>query len=185
MSSAYGSPTGSPGRMSASSRTGESIPRGYQKGQLQNFTPEMMQLFQQLIGQLGPDSFLSKIAGGDEGAFAEMEAPAMRQFHGLQGQLASRFSAGGHGPGAMSSRHSSGFQNASNNAASEFAQKLQSNRLGLRRQAIGDLQNMGNQLLKQRPYENILTKNPDFLSQILGGAGDITDMITKLLPFFI
>ena len=52
-----------------------------------------------------------------------MEAPALKQFSGLQGNLASRFS--GMGSGA---RRSSGFQNTSNQAASDFAQQLQANK---------------------------------------------------------
>jgi hypothetical protein len=80
-----------------------------------------------------------------------MEAPAMQQFNELQGGLASRFS--GMGTGA---RHSSGFQNASTSAASQFAQQLQANRMQIRNQAIYGLQDMNNQLLGQRPYENYI-----------------------------
>ena len=188
MSSMYGSPTGAPSRLSASARSGEAIPKGYKKGSIQQFTPEMMQLFEQMMGQLGPDSFLSKIAAGDEEAFSQMEAPAMRQFQGMQGQLASRFSGMG-----MGGRKSSGFQNTANNAASEFAQQLQSQRMGLQSQALRDLQSMGNQLLGQRPYENFLSeKKPNFLEAILGplgagmgqGAGEAGGMamMMKLLP---
>jgi hypothetical protein len=168
------------GATGLSSKSGDIIPKGYKKGQLQNFTPEMMQLFQHLIGQLGPESFLSKIAAGDEGAFAQMEAPALKQFTGEIGNLASRFSGMG-----MGARHSSGFQNEATTAASDFAQRLQSNRMGLQSQALRDLQSMGNQLLSQRPYEKSLVKKDDFLSQLLSGSGDVVDMITKLLPFFV
>src|SRR5258705_9357563 len=114
---------------------GDSIPKGFRKGQLQQFSPEQMQLFQQMFGHLGPDSFLSKLAGGEEGSFDEMEAPAMRQFSELLGGLGSRFS----GMGDLGSRKSSGFQNAGTSAASNFAQELQGNRQNLQRQAINDL----------------------------------------------
>ena len=57
------------------------IPKGMEMSRIQNFTPEQMELFQQMISNLGPDSFLSKIAGGDQSAFEEMEAPAHRQFN--------------------------------------------------------------------------------------------------------
>jgi hypothetical protein len=153
-------------------------------GRMQQFTPEQMQLFQQLFGHLGPDSFLSKLAGGDESTFAEMEAPALRQFSGLQGNLASRFS--GMGAGA---RRSSGFQNTANQASSDFAQGLQSQRLGLQRQAIGDLLGFSNQLLGQRPYETFATeKKPSFLESLMGGLGSGAGQaggaaaIMKLLP---
>lgn len=132
---------------------GNKIPKGYRTGQMQQFTPEQMQLFRQLFSNVGPDSFLSQLAGGDEGIFNQIEAPALKQFQGLQGQLASRFS--GMGSGA---RRSSGFQNATNQAASDFAQQLQSNRMGLQQQAIRDLMGLGNDLLGQRPYEQFLVQ---------------------------
>src|SRR5580698_10554595 len=87
------------------------IPKGYQKGQLSQFTPEQMQLFQSMFGQVAPGSYLSKLASGDQSQFDQLEAPAMRQFGELQGNIASRFSAGFGGPGASSARHRSGFQN--------------------------------------------------------------------------
>jgi len=130
----------------------EKIPSGYKKGSLQQFTPEQMNLFQQMFGQVGPESYLGKLAGGDEETFNQMEAPALRQFSGLQGNLASRFS----GMGGLGARKSSGFQNTMNSAASNFAQELQSNRQNLQRQALNDLMGFSNQLLGQRPYENFL-----------------------------
>lgn len=167
MSSMYGSPTGAPSRLTASARSGDSIPKGYKKGSIQQFTPEQMELFQSLFGHAGPNSFLSKLAGGDEAAFGQIEAPAMRQFQGLQGQLASRFSGMG-----MGGRRSSGFQNTATNAASEFAQNLQSQRTGLQRQALLDLFGISESLLGQRPRENFLTeKKPGFLQSILGSLG--------------
>lgn len=144
---------GATGSASGQGMTGNVIPKGYRMGQIQQFTPEQMQLFGQLFGNLGPNSFLSRLAGGDEKMFEQLEAPAMRQFQGLQGQLASRFS--GMGTGA---RRSSGFQNTTNQAASDFAQQLQSNRLGLQNQAIQDLFGLSNQLLSQRPNEQFLMK---------------------------
>jgi hypothetical protein len=157
------------GARSGGGRTGNVIPKGYRQGQLQQFTPEQMQLFQQMFGQLGPDSFLSKLAGGDQSAFEQMEAPALRQFQGLQGQLASRFS--GMGTGA---RRSSGFQNTTNQAASDFAQQLQSNRIGLQEGALQQLHQLANSLLQQKPYEQFLTEKPTsgwqkMLEGIFGG----------------
>ena len=97
--------------MRGSSNTGgmkDKIPKGYRTGQIQQFTPEMMDLFKQLFSHVGPDSFLSKLASGDEETFNQIERPALKQFAGLQGGLASRFSqgggSGGGGQGALSSR---------------------------------------------------------------------------------
>jgi len=131
----------------------EKIPSGYKKASIRQFTPEQMELFQSLFGHLGPDSYLSKLAGGDEETFAQMEAPALKQFQGVLGNLGSRFSGMG-----MGGRKSSGFQNATTSAASDFAQQLQSQRVNLQRQAIMDLLGLSHQLLGERPYENYLQK---------------------------
>ena len=155
MSSMTGQLMNSPGmrNLRGSTGGGNKIPKGYEEGRLQQFTPEQMELFKQMIGRVGPDSQLGKLAGGDEEAFSQMEAPAMRQFAGIQGGLASRFSGMG-----MGGRKSSGFQNTMNQAGSDFAQQLQSRRMELQRQAQQDLHGMSRDLLGQKPYENFLTE---------------------------
>lgn len=166
----YGMQSSSTGFNPTTMNTGmtkEKIPSGFKKGTLNNFTPEQMQLFQQLFGHLGPDSFLSKLASGDQGMFDEMEAPALRQFSGLQGNLASRFS----GMGGLGARKSSGFQNTINSAASNFAQQLQSQRQGLQQQALQDLMGLSNQLLGQRPQENFLIQKQQNQSGLGGALG--------------
>lgn len=152
MSSMTGS-TGYGEMAGATGKSGNKLPSGYKARQFQQFTPDQMELFKQMFSHVGPDSYLSKLAGGDEETFQQMEAPALRQFSGLQGGLASRFSGMG-----MGARNSSGFQNTSNAAASNFAQQLQSNRQGLQRQALQDLMSMSGNLLQQQPYENFLEK---------------------------
>ena len=161
---------GATGMKSGLGKTGNQIPKGYQSGQLQQFSPEQMQLFQQMFSQVQPESFLGKLAGGDQSQFEQMEAPALQQFSGLQGNLASRFSGMG-----MGARRSSGFQNTANQATSDFAQQLQSQRMGLQRQAVQDLMGMSGQLLGQRPYEQFLTpKQKPFWQELVGGlAGGV------------
>lgn len=129
----------------------DKTPSGYKTGQIQKYTPEQMDLFKQLFSHVGQDSFTSKLAGGDEETFNQMEAPALKQFSGLQGQMASRFSGMG-----MGGRRSSGFQNKSNQAASDFAGQLQSNRASMQQQAIKDLMGMSSNLLNQNPYDQYL-----------------------------
>lgn len=159
---------------------GNKIPRGYTQGQLGQFTPEQMQLFQRLFGQVEPNSFLSRLAGGDESTFQQLEAPAMRQFQGLQGQLASRFSGMG-----LGGRRSSGFQNASNQAVSDFAEQLQSQRLNLQRQAIQDLMGISNNLLSQRPYEQFFVKKQmPFWKQLLLGASEKGEELAPTIAKF-
>ncbi len=132
----------------------EKIPSGYKKASIQNYTPQQLKQHEQLFRDVAPDSYLSKLAGGDQSMFAEIEAPALRQFTGLQGNIASRFS----GMGGLGARKSSGFQNEMTGAASDFAQQLQANRQGLQRQAISDLHSLSNQLLSQNPFTNTLVQ---------------------------
>lgn len=142
---------------------------GYKQLFQQQFTPEQMQLFNQLFSQTGPQSYLSRLAGGDKQLFNEIEAPALSQFGQLQGNLASRFS----GMGTTGARRSSGFQQASSSAASDLAQKLQAQRQGLQRQALQDLMGMSQQLLGQRPYESFLLpeQKPFWQELAIAGAG--------------
>ncbi len=153
----------------------EKIPSGYKTATLQQFTPEQLALFQQLFSHVGPESYLSRLAGGDQSMFGEIEAPALRQFGELQSGLASRFSGMG-----MGARKSSGFQNTMTSAAANFAQQLQSQRQELQRQALQDLFGMSQQLMGQRPYERALTeKEPSFLDKWLALAGRTMGAATK------
>lgn len=146
-------------------------PSGYKR--YQQYTPEQMQLFQQMMSGLGPDSFLSKLAGGDESQFEQMEAPAMRQFNALQGQNASRFSGMG-----MGARRGSGFKNEMDSATSNFAQDLQSRRMDYQRQAIQDLMGMRTSLLQQEPY-GLVQKNKPWWQELLGGVAEQSGSLAK------
>lgn len=125
----------------------EKRPSGYKEYRHLNFTPAQIELYNQLFGLVDPSGKTSRLAMGDEDAFAESEAPALRQFGQLQGNIASKFSGQG-----MGSRRSSGFQNTQTAAAQDFAGQLQANRQNLQRQAIMDLMGLSQQLLQQGPY---------------------------------
>ena len=57
-------------------------------------------------------------------------------------------------------------------AAGNFAEQLQSQRMGLQQQAIRDLMGMSGQLLGQRPYEQMLVeKQMPFWQQLTLGVG--------------
>lgn len=146
------------------------IGNGYKAVTSQQFTPEQMNLFSQMFGQVSPDSYLSKLAGGDQSQFAQMEEPALRQFGEMQGGLASRFA--GMGVGA---NRSSGAQNAQTSAAQNFSSQLQSNRMGLMRQAQQDLFGMSRDLLGQKPYSETFLEpqQPEtpWWQTLLGGLG--------------
>lgn len=170
--------SGLSGPAGGSSLQKEKIPGGYKKAQLNNFTPEMMDLFMQMIEHLGPDSFLSKLASGNPEMFEQMEAPAMKQFQELSGQNASRFSGMG-----MGARKGSGFQNYQNQATSDFAQQLQANRLGLQNEAIGNMQGYANALLGQRPYEKSLAeKGPSNFEKGLNYTLQGLNTASKFVP---
>jgi len=132
---------------------GNKIPKGYRYGRIQEYTPEQMEMLQQMMNFLGPDSPLFRMASGDQSYFDEMEAPALRQAGQLQGNTASRFSGQG-----MGGRHSSGFQNESSQSMNEFAQGLQSKRTEMMMQAIRDLMSSSSMLLDKRPYEQFITE---------------------------
>ena len=158
---------------------GNKIPKGYKYGQIQQYTPEQMNLHGSLYKHLEPGSYLSRLAGGEEGIFDELEAPAFRQFSGLQGNIASRFS----GQGGLGARKSSGFQNAMSGAASDFALQLQSQRQGLQQQAIKDLMGLSGDLLNQRPYDKFLVEKQQKQKQGIDWGGIAQKAIPAALGF--
>lgn len=157
--------------MSSGTSTGRQAKSGYKVRQLSNYTPEQHKLFQSMISKLtggggveGGIDFLSKLAGGDEEAFGQMEKPAYSAFQGLLGQIGSRFA----GSGALGS---SAFQNATSGAAANLAENLQSKRLGIQQGAIERLLGLSQNVLGQRPYENQLEEEGGFdWGSLLGGA---------------
>lgn len=152
---------------------GDIVPKGYQQGQLSQFTPQQTQQFKSMFQHVGPDSYLARLASGDQSAFGEMEAPAFRQFNELMGSLGAQFSRGSGGQ-SLGLGGSSGFQNAQTAAASNFAQDLASKRNDIKRQALMDLFGMSESLLGQRPYDRFFAPKPQdsgFLSQVGHGIG--------------
>lgn len=157
---------------SSPSQTGNIIPKGHRYGQINQWTPQQHEISAQQQQLVGPGSYLSRLAGGDQSAFEQTEAPALRQFQELQGNIASRFSQGG-------ARRSSGFQNTANQASQDFASELASKRQGYQTDAIKELMSMYNEILGQKPYEQFLVQNapkqPSFLKQLalglVGGVG--------------
>lgn len=163
--------TGQPASLKGTGNRLVTLPNWDQQGNQQN-------LFNSLFPHLGGDSWLSKLASGDQSQFAQMEAPAMRQFGALQGNMASRFS--GMGTGA---RRSSGFQNTMNSASQTLAESLQSNRMGLQSQALRDLMGMSNELLGQRQntygFAQKQQKTP-WWESLLSGIGSIAPLAALL-----
>lgn len=151
---------------------GSRIPKGYKAGRLQQFTPEQIGLFQQLLGMTSPSGQLAQRAQGNLSGFEPQEELAQRDFQNFQGQNASRFSGMG-----MGARRGSGFQNAQTQGAQDLALQLAGQRQNLQRQALQDLMGISNTLLGSQPYQNFLTqkapKKPSFWSQLFGAAAPV------------
>lgn len=154
---------------------------GYKQIVSPTMNQNQMQLTQMLHSLLGQGGFgqglsdLSAMAGGDQSKFAQLEAPAMRQFGALQGNLASRFS--GMGSGA---RNSSGFQNTMGEAGADLAERLQGQRMGLQQQALAQLMGLSESLLNRKTFESgLVPKQMPFWKQLLLSLGTLTSDLAK------
>ncbi len=163
-----------------SSVAGATAPKGnisgYNIRNVPQFTPQMMQVFQQLLGSLqggggleGGVDFLSKLASGDEGAFEKAEAPAYSAFNKMAGQIGSRYSK-------LGARDSSSFQQAISGGSAQLSENLGEKRLGIQTGAIDKLLGLSEGLLGQRPYETSLDPKPDWLKLI----GEVLPQIIAL-----
>lgn len=124
---------------------------GLKQISLPNMSPQKQNLYQQVMGGASPGinssvGYLSKLAGGDMSALAPMEDRAMKEFSGLQGNLASRFS-GGFGGGGSGLRKSSGFQNEMGSQATDFASRLAEQRSNLQSNAVSKLMDLYQNLM--------------------------------------
>ena len=172
--------------MTFSSPTGYSSPAsnvtGYKTRSVSNFTPEMQQLFDKLLGGLntggGPGNgldYLSKLASGQQGGFEQEEAPAYEAYNRGLAQQANRYA----GLGALGS---SSFQNLASSGAQELGMNLASRRGELQRNAIEKLLGYSTQLLAQKPYDyGFEDEGPSTLQKLLGllgrGAGSFIGSI--------
>jgi hypothetical protein len=149
----------------------EKIPEGYSKASINKFDQPTMDLYERLHGYTGEDSYTARLAAGDEDIFNEIEAPQMRKFEALMGQMGSRFSGMG-----MGARKGSGFNIEGTNAANEFQQDLASKRQELQRNAVKDLYEMSQMLMGNQPQEQQLIEKPkkwweEAATAFAGGAG--------------
>ncbi len=126
----------------------EKIPKGYELGQLENFTPEQKQLRNQAFGYLGSNSYLARLAGGD---FGDVEGNAWKNYEQSQGMLGSRFGMQNpsFGGGSLGERYGT-------QALTDYGDQLRSQRSALQMKAIEDLMSHSNMLLGQKPFEKFL-----------------------------
>ncbi|CAB4132736.1 hypothetical protein UFOVP255_57 [uncultured Caudovirales phage] len=150
---------------------------GYDLASISRKSPQQMDLYNLLFQgskgglEKGLGS-LSRLAGGDENEFEQMEKPAYTALQRAGSQSASQFS--GFGSGA---RNSSGFQNAIAGQAGDLAEKLQSRRMEIQQQSLSELLGLGRHLLSEDLFENQLVERPEkygFAKQMaLGLSGGI------------
>lgn len=133
-----------------------SAPSGYNVKNVQQFTPEQMQLFQMLLSGLtqegglgGGFDFLKKLSSGEDSAFQQMEAPYFSALEKGLGQTASRFSRFG-------ARDSSAFENALAGQTSDMAMQLGAQRNQMQMNALNSLLGLSSNLLGQKPFETML-----------------------------
>lgn len=144
---------------------------GRQVQNVQRFTPEQMQLYNQMFTHVGPGSDLSRMASGDPRYYQDFTNQAMRDFSSTMGGMASRFSGMGSG-----GRHSSGFQLAGSQEASSLAEKLAMQRNQMQMNAMQQLMSMSNTLLGQQPYEQFAVKPQEqtpMWQKVLGGVAPV------------
>lgn len=145
---------------------------GYKQFQTGRLDSDQQNLFKMLMGgsQEGLSAGLSHLTGlakGDPSQFEQMEAPALREFAGRQGNIASRFSGMGSG-----GRRSSGFKSTMNEASMDLAERLQSNRLNMQNDAIRQLMGLGDSLLNRQTFEtSLIPKKQSALMQLLASLG--------------
>jgi len=134
---------------------GTILPHNYEIGRIQRFTPEQQKIHKYMHDLVGPSGFLSKIAGGDESFFQEMEAPALRQHSAISGGAASRF-----GNLGMGSAKSGAFS-MPGSSFKDFAAALKANRTQQRMDAINSLMSGSNAYLSHKPTETLLVPEND------------------------
>lgn len=101
------------------------------------------------------------MAGGDQSAFSQLEAPMMQKFQReiLPG-IANRYSGSG-----ISS--SSGMQNAMATAATDFGTNMQAQRMNMMQQSIRDVLGLGEHLLGTPTQQFGLVKKDNIVNQLM------------------
>ncbi len=139
---------------------------GLRPVQISKMSPQKKGYYDQVMGTAGPAMAQSAqrmaqlASGGTPETWEQLEAPAMRQFGQLQGNIASRFSGGGGqggGQAAGSLRHSSGFQNEMGEQAADLAERLQGQRLDYMNNASEQLRSLYHDLMSQDEYDTFIT----------------------------
>ena len=157
---------------------------GYEALYMPTKDPRQMELYNQVSQALGPFlgksiSGLGQLAGGDQAAFQGLEAPAMRQYQQLLGDIGARYSGMG-----MGAQRSSAFQNQLTGAAGDLAERLQSQRLSLQQNAIQQLLGLYGNLIGTDLYDTqLIPRKQGFLREFGVGMAPGIGQALGYLPF--
>lgn len=148
-------------------RRGDNVPKGFRAGEVQQFDKQQTGLYNQRSNDIGPSSYLNRLASGDESAYSEMENPAYQQFQDQINGLGSRFGGFDQGGGRNVSQ-----------GANDFGMRIRSQRMNMRNQALHSLFSYSQSLLGQRSkdrflYEKQPKKGNNLTGYIGAGAGAI------------
>jgi hypothetical protein len=152
---------------------GLNLPKGYDMYSLPTMGGDQKSIYDLISGHFkeGAGDIYEKIfglAGGNSDMFAQLEAPAIRQFNEqIAPGIANRYAGSGIGG-------SSGMQNSLSAAGSNLAENLQSQRTGLMERSIQSVLGLGDRLMSQPTQQFGLVQKQNILNQImqlLGGVG--------------
>lgn len=147
---------------------------GYKVKKIPTMGEDQKGLYDQLYGSIRPalgpaTSQLSQLAQGSPGMFQQLEAPAFRQFkEQLMPRLAEQQTARGGG-------RSSGYLNRLEGATSNFAQDLQSQRMGLQQNALAQILGLGQNLMNTQTEQPYYQKK--FGTSLLEGLGGLAGQL--------
>lgn len=157
---------GLPSLFSSKSKSQPGVPEGYEQYSLPTMGGGQQDIYNLLSTQFkgGAGDVYQRLFGlaqGDQGQFAQMEAPALRQFQQqIAPQIAQRYAGSGIGA-------SSGMQNALASAGGNLAENLQANRMNLMQQSIRDVLGLGEHLLGTQTQQYGLVKKDNPLNQLM------------------
>lgn len=148
----------------------QKAPSGYEIANVQQYTPETLNLYNKLLSSVSgsylPSGIgkLGKLAAGDEAAFSQVEKPYYSALQKALGQSAGRFSQ--YGTGA--------FQQAQAGAGQSLRENLAAQRQQISMNALQSLLGLSQSIFSNQPYENVLVPEKERSSWLPVIAGALT-----------
>jgi len=157
---------------------------GYRAINIPTKSGEQSRAFSEALAALQPYlggavGSMGRMASGQPEQFEQMEAPAMRQYQQLLGNIGARYSGMG-----MGAQKSSAFQNEMSSAASDLAERLQSQRLSMQQSAQEQLMNLFKSLMGEDLFDTqLMPKKSSFYKQFGLGMAPGMGQALGSLPF--